>query len=284
MPVLLSLLAAFAYGLADFVGGLGAKRATPWSVALFSQLGGAVSIAVFAAFAGGSPTTTDLRWALLAGLFEGFGTAYLYRGLATGRMGVVSPVSGVGAAVIPGLVGLASGERPSAVVWLGLVVALPGIWLVSRTPLAPSAGAGAAGSGLLDGVLAGVGFGGMFAALAQIPESAGYFPLVVNQLVGAVAVVLVAVLTRSAWVPRDRGSLGAAVAVGLLAGTLAGLSTGLFLAATHTGYLVVAAVLTSLYPAVTVVLAMTLLREHVHRSQAVGLVLCLLTIALVAGG
>ena len=71
---------------------------------------------------------------------------------------------------------------------------------------------------------------------------------------------------------------------GLLAGTLAGLSTGLFLTATHQGYLVVAAVLTSLYPAFTVILATTVLREHVHRSQALGLVLCLLSIALVAGG
>lgn len=285
MPVLLSLLAALSYGFADFIGGLGSKRASPWSVALLSQLGGALSLAGFASLAGGSPTGQDLRWAVLAGLFGGLGTAYLYRGLGSGRMGVVSPVSGVGAVVIPGLVGLTLGERPSPAVWLGLAVALPGIWLVARVPDTPSASTRQpAGTGLPDGVLAGIGFGGMFAALAQISESAGFFPLVVTQLLGVAAVVLFATVLRAPWIPRDRATLRPALVTGLLAGSLGGLATGLFLAATHTGFLVVAAVLTSLYPAVTVLLAMTVLREHVHRSQAVGLGLCLACIALVAAG
>jgi drug/metabolite transporter (DMT)-like permease len=283
MPVLLSLLAASAYGLADFVGGLGAKRASPWLVALMSQLGGAVSIAAFAAFAGGSPTSTDASWAVVAGCFEGLGTAFLYRGLASGRMGVVSPVSGVGSAVLPIVVGLAAGERPAALVWVGLAMALPAIWLVSRTPSDPQSG-GPGRSGFVDGVLAGVGFGGMFAALAQIGPDAGYFPLVINQLVGGVVIVVVAGVLRIRWRPQTRGDLTVALAAGLLAGLLAGLSTGLFLTATHQGYLVVAAVLTSLYPAFTVLLAATVLREHIHRSQGVGLGLCLLSIAFVAGG
>ncbi len=282
MAAVLALLAAFSYGLGDFAGGLGSKRGSPWMVALVSQLAGAVSVAVLALLLPGSPTAADFAWALLAGGFAGFGTLFLYRGLARGRMGVVSPVSGVGAALVPVLVGLAAGERPSSLVWLGMLAALPGIWLVSRIP--EEYDVGDHGSGLLDGVLAGAGFGGMFAAIAQVDEEAGYLPIVLDQFVGGVVLLVVAVALRVDWVPRLRDGQAAAVAAGVFAGVLAGASTALFLAARHAGHLVVAGVLTALYPAFTVLLAALLLRERVHRSQAVGLGLCLACIALVVAG
>lgn len=277
LVVLLALGAALAYGLADFVGGAASKRTSPWSVALVSQLAGASAVLVLSLVVGGSPTSTDLAWAAVAGLFNGLGTAFLYRGLSAGRMGVVAPVSGVGAAALPVLVGLLTGERPAALVWVGIVTALPGIWLVSREPVgAPVAGRG---SGLLDGALAGLGFGSLFACLAQIPEDAGYLPLALNQVVAGVAIVVVALLFGGSWVPRERAAL-----LGAVGGILAALATGAFLVATQTGFLTVAAVLTSLYPAVTVVLAAAVLREHVHRGQAWGLALCLAAVALVAAG
>jgi drug/metabolite transporter (DMT)-like permease len=282
MAVLLALLAAFSYGLGDFVGGLGSKRASPWMVALVSQLAGALGIGILSLFVSGSPSAADLAWAALAGSFVGLGTVFLYRGLASGRMGVVSPVSGVGAALVPVLVGLIAGERPSTLIWLGMLVALPGIWLVSRTPVTAATETG--GSGLLDGVLAGVGFGGMFAAIGQVDEGAGYLPLVLDQFVGGVVVLVVAMTLRIDWVHRLRAGQSRAVLQGALAGALAGVSAALFLASRHAGYLVVAGVLTSLYPAFTVLLAMTLLGERVHRSQAVGMFLCLLCIALVVAG
>jgi drug/metabolite transporter (DMT)-like permease len=282
MAVLLALLAAFSYGLGDFVGGLGSKRASPWMVALVSQLAGALGIGILSLFVSGSPSAADMAWAALAGSFVGLGTVFLYRGLASGRMGVVSPVSGVGAALVPVLVGLIAGERPSTLIWLGMLVALPGIWLVSRTPVTAATETG--GSGLLDGVLAGVGFGGMFAAIGQVDEGAGYLPLVLDQFVGGVVVLVVAMTLRIDWVPRLRAGQSRAVLQGALAGALAGVSAALFLASRHAGYLVVAGVLTSLYPAFTVLLAMTLLGERVHRSQAVGMFLCLLCIALVVAG
>src|SRR6476619_1238896 len=80
----------------------------------------------------GAPTAGDLAWGAVAGVGAGAGTAFLYRGLAGGRMGVVAPVSGVGATVIPVLIGVSTGERPSTLVWVGMVAALPGIWFVSR--------------------------------------------------------------------------------------------------------------------------------------------------------
>jgi uncharacterized membrane protein len=276
MAVLLSLLAAASYGLSDFVGGVASKRVTPWTIALVGQLGGAVPFLVAGLVDGGSFGHEVVGWMLLAGLGNGLGTAFLYRGLSSGRMGVVAPVSGVGAALLPILVGLAVGERPSLLVWLGILVAAPGIWLVAREP---QSAAPVTGGGLVDGILAGVGFGTLFAALAQIPEEAGLLPLAGNQLVAALVVVAMATALRQAWVPRRPAAL-----LGLVSGCLGASATALFLVASRDGHLTVAAVITSLYPAFTVVLAATLLREHVHKVQALGLGLCAVTVSLVALG
>jgi drug/metabolite transporter (DMT)-like permease len=285
VSILLSLLAAAAYGLSDFNGGIFARRGGAWAVSLVAQLGGAALVVLLALLTDGSPTPADLWWAGVAGLGNGFGTAFLYRGLSSGRMGVVAPVSGVGAVVVPVVVGVATGERPGALVWIGIALALPAIWMVSREPSPGPASRSSArtgsgpGSGLTDGILAGLGFGVLFAALAQIPEDAGFAPLAVNQVVAAVAIVAVAVVLRQPWVPRNRYALG-----GVSSGALGALATGLFLVATHGGYLTITAVLTSLYPAFTVLLAATLLREPVHRGQAAGLALCACAVALVAAG
>lgn len=276
MPIALSLIAAVAYGLSDFTGGLLSRRGGAWAVSLIGQITGGSLVLLLTLVTDGSPTRADLAWSLLAGLGNGFGTAFLYRGLSSGRMGVVAPVSAVGSVLVPVAVGVASGERPGQLVWMGIVLALPAIWLVSREP---SDAASPNGSGLLDGVLAGLGFGTLFAALAQIPEEAGFLPLALNQLVAGVAIVGVALLLRRDWVPRNRYAVG-----GMLSGALGALATGAFLVATQGGYLTVTSVVTSLYPAFTVLLAATVLREHVHRAQGVGLALCAGAVALVAAG
>jgi len=274
MTILLALLAAVSYGLADFVGGVLSKRSSPWAVALMAQVGGAVLVFALTLVVPGEPTRVDVAWSVVAGLGNGFGTAFLYRGLSSGRMGVVAPVSGVGAALVPVAVGVLSGERPALLVWGGILLALPGIWLVSREPTA-----GGLGPGLTDGILAGLGFGALFAALAQIPASAGFLPLALNQVVAGVAIIAVAAALRSAWVPREPRAFA-----GVVSGGLGALATGAFLVATHGGFLTVTAVIASLYPAFTIMLAATVLREHVHRAQAMGLGLCAVAVALVAAG
>jgi drug/metabolite transporter (DMT)-like permease len=279
VTVLLSLLAAASYGFGDFNGGIFSKRGGPWAVSLVAQLSGTLLVLVVALVDGGDPTRSDLAWALVAGLGNGFGTAFLYRGLASGRMGVVAPVSGVGAVVVPVAVAVATGEQPGLAVWVGVVLALPAIWLVSLEPVSALDDPAAGGSGLLDGILAGLGFGALFAALAQIPEEAGFLPLALNQLVAAAAIVAVAASLRQDWVPRNRWALG-----GAISGALGALATGLFQVATQQGYLSVAAVITSLYPAFTVLLASLVLREPVHRAQALGLALCAAAVSLVALG
>lgn len=278
MTVLLSLLAAASYGLADFLGGVVSKRVSAWTVALSAQVGGATVTFVVALAAGGDPTRADLLWAVVAGAGNGIGTAFLYRGLASGRMGVVAPVSGVGAALLPVLVGVSSGERPAALAWFGIALAFPAIWLVSREPagaVTPTSGP----TGLLDGVLAGLGFGTLFVALAQVGEDAGLMPLALNQAVAGLVIIVVATLVRAPWLPREpRAGLGA------ISGLLGAAATGLFMVASRGDQLTVSAVVVSLYPAFTVLLAALVIREHVHRTQALGLALCAAAVTLVALG
>jgi drug/metabolite transporter (DMT)-like permease len=278
MAVLLALAAAIAYGLSDFIGGVASRRTTVWPVALTACLGATLGTLVLALVARGDPSGADIAWGLLAGVGSGTGTAFLYRGFARGRMGVVAPVSAVGAALLPAALAVATGERPTGIVWVGMAVALPGIWMVSREP-APIGAAASSADGLLDGVLAGLGFGVLFAALGQVPDGAGFWPVMGTQLVSLVAVTVAALALGGDPVPRRRDDWW-----GLAAGLLATLAVVGFVLARQQGLLSVAAVLTSLYPAATVLLATVVLHERLHRGQSVGLLLCAACVVCVALG
>ena len=278
MTVVLALSAAFAYGLSDFIGGISARRTSPWPPAFLACAGALVGAVALALLVPGEPTRPDLLWGALAGVGGGAGGAFLYRGLAAGKMGVVAPISGVGAAVVPVVVGLATGERPGLLVWLGLVVALPGIWLVAREP-SLDADQPKSAEGVVDGVLAGLGFGIIFAAMGQVPDTAGYWPLAIAQAVAMPVVAVTAIALGGSIVPR-----AASAWWGVGAGLLATAAVVSFLLATQRGLLTVASVLTSLYPAFTVLLASAWLKEHIHKAQAVGLGLCAVAVGLVAIG
>lgn len=282
MAIVLALCSALAYGLSDFLGGILSRRTSAWAVAVVAQTSSALCVAALAFFVTGDPTGADFRWALLAGVGSGMGTGFLYRGFSSGRMSVVAPVSAVGAALVPVLAGTATGERFSLVVWVGIAAALPGIWLVSSTPEDPIGTSGkpvSVAEGLVDGILAGLGFGLLFAALGQIPDSAGWWPLTLCQVVSIPAVIVLAVALRAPWAPREP-----VARLAVLAGPLGAAATAMFLLASQRGFLTIAGVLSSLYPASTVLLAAVLLHERVHRAQGVGLGLCALAVAFVAAG
>jgi drug/metabolite transporter (DMT)-like permease len=274
--LVLALSAALAYGASDFVGGTGSRRHSPWGVVVIGQACGAVLMAACGLLAPAHPRTADFAWALLAGAGSATGSIFLYRGLSRGRMGLVAPVSAVGAAVLPVLVGVALGERPTWLAWLGVLVALPGIWLVSRDSTGSASGTHGA---LVDGTAAGAGFGVLFVALGQVSHDAGFMPLAANQLFGAAVTVVVAVAVGQDWRPR-LGVLPWGGASGMLgaAGTLT------FLLSTHATGLGVAAVLTSLYPAVTVLLASAALGERLGSGQRIGIGICTLAVATLAIG
>jgi len=278
--VLLALGSAVAYGLSDFVGGILARRMRVFAVAVVGQSISTAGTSLAALLFTGEPTAPDWIWGAVAGVGSGIGAAFLYRGLASGRMSVVAPLSAVAAALLPVVVGFISGERPTLVTWLGVVCAFPAIWLVARAAEgAPDDGDRAHRAGVADGLLAGLGFGALFAALGQVEDGSGLGPLALAQATSVVAIIALAVGLRQPWFPRHRGEAAASIA-----GLLGALATSLFLLATQSGLLTVAAVLSSLYPASTVLLAALLLHERIRRSQGVGLLLAGASVALVAAG
>ncbi len=280
IAILFALAGALAYGVSDFVGGLMSRRASLWPIALTACIGALIGSVILAVLIPGEPSAHHFAWSALAGVGAGTGTGFLYRGMASGRMAVAAPVSAIGAAAVPVFAGVVVGERPGAIVWLGIAFAFPAIWLVaSEAPEGAVTRATKGPNGALDGIVAGLGFGLSFAGLAQVPEHAGYWPLATAEVVSVVAVIITCfVMGGNPW-PRKPAEF-----TGLVGGLLAATAIWLFLLATHRGMLTVSSVIVSLYPAATVVMAITLLREHVHRAQAIGLALCAATVALVALG
>jgi drug/metabolite transporter (DMT)-like permease len=276
MALLLSLCAALAYGLSDFVGGVLTRRASVWAVAATSQATAAALAVVLVTAGPVDAHPGAVLWGVLAGVGSGAGNVFIYRGLAAGRMAVVAPLSAITAAALPVLTGLVAGERPGMLPALGILTAIPAIWLVASG----NSGLRRADRGdVVNGLLAGLGFGVQFSALGQVPERAGLAPLAISQAVSVVAIVVTAIAVSAPWLPRDRFSR-----LGAVAGLLAGIATVCFQLAVQRGLLTIAGVVASLYPAVTVVLAWWVLRERIGRVQAIGLALGAAAIALIASG
>lgn len=277
MAVVLALVSACSYGISDFLGGIFARRVSAWQVAVVGQSSSAVCVLTAGLALPGSPADADWLWGAASGLGMGIGAAFLYRGLSRGRMGVVAPISAIGSAVVPVAVGIVTGDRPSLVAWVGVVCAMPAIYLISRPSARPAVVQHA--GGITDGVLAGIGFGLLFSGLDRVGDDAGLLPLATAQAASVLAVVVSATALRSAWVPRNPYAWRA-----VLMGPLGATATGAFLYSTHHGLLTIVSVIAALYPATTVVLAAVLLREHIHRAQALGLALAAIAVSLVAVG
>jgi len=281
VAIVLALISAAGWGASDFFGGVFSKRHGAWVTAVAVQLGALAGTAVAVLLLGGSPTGADWAWGAAAGLGVGAGTAYLYRGLSTGRMGVVAPVSGIGAALVPIVVGISTGERPGATAAAGIVIALPAIWLIAASDdgavEAAQDGGSKASTGLLDGVWAGIGFGAGFVCLDRLQPAAELTPLLATQVVSLLPVVALALWTREPFWPRRWPAW-----IGFILGPLGTVANACLLWAVQAGLLSVVSVLVSLYPAVTVALAAAVLRERIHRAQAVGLGLAVVAVGLIS--
>jgi len=281
VAILFALISAAGWGVSDFFGGVFSKRHGAWVTTVAVQLGALAGTALAVLLLGGSPTRSDWAWGAAAGLGVGAGTAFLYRGLSTGRMGVVAPVSGVGAALVPIVVGVSSGERPGPTAAAGILIALPAIWLIASTDGEAAEtvqGEGAqASTGFLDGVLAGVGFGVGFVCLDRVHPAAELTPLLATQVASLVPVIALALWTRQPFLPRNLPAW-----IGFLLGPLGTVANACLLWAVQSGLLSVVSVLVSLYPAVTVALAAAVLRERIHRTQAVGLGLAAIAVSLIS--
>ncbi len=273
--ILFGLAAALAWGAGDFGGGLLSRRTAVFGVVMIAQLTGMAIAAVLAVIRGEPiPTGIDLVWCGIAGVLGGVGITALYRALAVGRMGIVAPVTGVLAAVIPVAAGIVLEGLPALLVLAAIALAIVAVVLVSRVE---DEGGGRAG--LNEALLAGVTIGLFGVALSQIGDGHVFGALTLIRGVQAVLIAIVVVVARAAWRPT-RGVLPAILLVGVL--DMAG--NGFYLLGVQTGALAIAAILSSLYPVTTVVLATVVLKERVTRDHAVGIALAVVAIVCIGLG
>ena len=275
MGIALALGASLTWGLADFFGPLqgrtlGALRALVWV-----QIGGLVAIAVIVAVRGEGPKDALALLAIPAAVSGTLGLFAYYRGVAVGAVSIVAPIAGI-SAVLPVIVGIISGDRPSAWQLLGIAAALVGVFLAAREP-------GRVGTRLASGVglalLAALGFGGYFPIMHAAGNADFWWASLIFRITST-SVILAAVAVRrpTLVVEPVRLLLLALIGVGDMLGNL------LFAAASTTGLVSVTSVLASLYPIVTVLLARVVLSERVARSQEAGIGLTLAGVVLISVG
>ena len=274
MTVIFGLAAAIAWGAGDFGGGLASRRVPVYGVVLVSQAaGGALCLTLALTFGESFPTGKDLLVCIAAGLVGGLGITMLYRGLAIGRMGIVAPVTGVLAAVIPVIAGFVTQGVPPPLVIVGIVLAIVAVVLVSRV-----ADAAGGRDGLSEALVGGTAIGLFGVAIAQLSPGDLFADLTTIRLVQGLLVALMVIVTRAAWRP------GRLVLPLVLIGLLDTVGNALYLAAVQTGQLAIASVLSAMYPVATVILAAAVLREPITRDHTIGIALAAAAIALISLG
>ena len=278
MALLLAGCAALSYGIADFCGGFAAGRSRLLSVLLLSQLlGMLVVLAGLALLPHGLPSWRDLGWGFLAGLTGSLGLFMLYGGIARSIVAIVSPASAVGGALLPVLFGLLLGERPAAMAVAGSALCLPAILLLTWEGSAGERGGKAARTALGYGILAGLGFGSFFITLSRASPGAGLWPLVAAR---AASIFAFAIALRCARQPFRIARNACAPALAAGAADMA--ANILFLLASQSGLLSLVAVIASLFPAPTVILARIFLGQRLPATRWAGLALALTGVALIS--
>ncbi|HKC26603.1 MAG TPA: EamA family transporter, partial [Jatrophihabitans sp.] len=236
---------------------------------------GAVLMAVLLPAFGGHPDLRSVLFGVAGGAAGLIGVVLMYSLMTVAPINVISPVTAVLAAIVPVIVGVALGERPRASAWFGILLGLGAVLLVSRTT--EDHPHGRIGARILAlALVSGIGFGMYFVFLAKAGNDSGLWPLVVSRVSSAALIVPLAMARKSFTLVRGR-MLG----VVIIAGACDALANMCFLLASRHGLLSLASVLTSLYPATTVILAVWLLREHTSTVQRVGLALAAGSIVLI---
>ena len=282
VAVAFALFAAFTYGVADYLGGKAARLGPAVLVTLVAEITTFAGVLLSLAVIGDSlQRASDLGWGALAGVCSVVGVLCLYYALARGAMTVVAPITGVVAASLPVVVGLATGERPGVVALLGVAIAIASVALISGAVGAPPHQPTPTRI-VLIALVAGAAFGALFVFFDRASDDSGLWPLLGARLVALPLIALV-VLVRAV-----RGSLGAARRAVALPGIGVGVMTLAanvsYLAATRRGLLTIVAVVVSMYPASTVLLATVVDHERLRRSQGVGLALAAGALVLVTLG
>jgi drug/metabolite transporter (DMT)-like permease len=293
-PAVYSVIAVFLWGTADFAGGYGSRRANAFVLTAFSHICAfALMFTIALTQHGVFPSRASIAWALLAGAVGGFSLSLFYGALASGQMGVTAPIAALVGAVIPTLVDIAVEGAPSRWTICGFALAVIAIWLItrpessdkkssdngsSRDDSSPQKDASGRPSGIAMAALAGVGFAGFYLCIHQASGSPIWIATVSR--VGSFTATAIAVLVTRAPLALDRPR----AALGMVAGFFDITASALFIFANQHGRLDEAVVITSLYPAVTVLLARLVLKEHFSRWKLIGLLTALAAVPMIAAG
>jgi len=281
-PALCSVTAVCLWGAADFSGGYGSRRANAFVLTAFSHVCAfALMFGIALTQHGAFPSRTSILWAVLAGAVGGFALSIFYRALSLGQMGLTAPIAALIGAAIPTLADIAMEGAPSRWTIAGFALAIAAIWLITRPEASPAdseydASRRPAGVGMA--ALAGVGFAGFYLCIHQASGSAVWLAAISR--IGSFTSTAIAVAVTRAPLALDRPRAG----LGMLAGVLDISASALFIFASQRGRLDEAVVITSLYPAVTVLLARFLLKEHFSRWRFIGLLAALAAVPLIAAG
>jgi drug/metabolite transporter (DMT)-like permease len=271
--VFFALSSALIWGGGDFSGGLATRRSGQFQVLAVSALSGMALLLGCAALWGEAfPALTGAIWAMLAGAAGAVGLAALYRALSMGHTASVAPTSAVIGAALPVAFSIFTQGLPAPLHLLGFVLAFAGIWLVAQPATAETT---VSRQGFLLACVAGVGFGGFFILIAQGEPGKVFTPLVIARGVTFCLALLLLRISRQPFPSFTSNPIA------LLAGVLDAGGNVFFLLARQFTRLDIAVVLSSLYPAATVILASLLLKEKASRTQWAGAALCLLAIVFI---
>jgi drug/metabolite transporter (DMT)-like permease len=276
LSIVFGLGAAALYGAADFCGGLATRRAGMFAVTILSQAFGFLLLLAVTPLFPGRLAPNVAVFGALAGACGGAGILLLYHALSIGKMGVVSPITAVLAAALPVIVGTVRGDRLSVWQFAGIAIALLAVVLISLSA-EPDGRIEISTEGVREAIASGVLLGGFYIFLAMAGKGAGVYPLVCARFASAALLLIAALAARRAIVPGR-----AVIGIVLFTGAIDMCANLLYLLATYAGYLSIAAVLTSLYPASTVFLARFVLGERLARVQKMGVALALAGVALIA--
>lgn len=274
IPAAYSLTAVGAWGASDFLGGVGARRANAFLFTAIVHISGMVLMGTLALITRAPfPGNASLVWSLIAGSVGGTALALFYCSLASGNMGLVAPVAAVVGAAIPTIVAAFTEGFPGYRHVLGFVVAGVGVWLISRAE-----GDTGRPEGLGMAILAGIGFAGFYLCIHQAGDASALWASAcsrVGSLLITGAIVLFGRYLRAVPAP--------VLAIAMIAGILDITGSAVFIRAAQIGRLDDAVVLSSLYPAVTVVLARIFLHENFSRARTIGMVAALAAVPMIAG-
>ncbi|WP_082952759.1 EamA family transporter [Mycolicibacter sinensis] len=276
----LALLSAASFGVTDFVGGVAARQVAALRVILISTPVSMVLIGGLAAVCGGSVTANAVVYGALGGISQAIGIWWFFSALGAGPISVVSPLAALVDAAVPIGFGFLLGERPSPVATAGILLALTAVVLISRE----ASGAGAGPHRFTPKVAwltigSGFALGLNFVCIDHTELQSRLWPLLFARAAATVLVVVLATATRNATPPS-----GFPLRLALVAGVLDTGANVTMVLTLHTSLLSLGSVLISLYPAATVVLAIVVLRERVHRWQVVGMVLAAAAVAMITAG